>query len=385
MQIQMLDFVVVGAGFFGAVFAHEIKKAGKKVLVIEKRDHIGGNCYSYDDPATRINIHQYGPHIFHTPDKNIWNYINCFAEFNDYRHRVKTTAGGKVYSLPINLDTINQFYSLNLKPEEAAAFLKTKTGAVSRPTNLEEKAISLVGRELYEAFIKGYTAKQWGCDPRELPPEIIDRIPVRTSRNDAYYNDHYQGMPRGGYTPIFEKLLQGIDLELRTDFFNRRDYWKSIADKILYTGPIDRYFDYRFGRLTWRSIRTEIEAMPCDDYQGISMMNYADREVPYTRIVEPKHFYRERAHLTRGTVIIREYPHDDPAEPYYPVGLKADREMLARYQRAQADEKNVIFGGRLAEYRYYDMHQVIAGALRTVEKLTGAELWPKKASSNEGS
>ena len=217
----MYDFVVVGAGFFGAVFAHEAKKAGKKVLVIEKRDHIGGNCYSYDDPETNINIHKYGPHIFHTPDKKIWDYINSFADFNDYRHRVLTNAGGKVYSLPINLATINQFYNLTLTPDEAAEFLKSKTPEISKPANLEEKAISLVGRELYETFIKGYSIKQWGCDPRELPAEVITRLPVRTSYNDIYYDDDYQGMPIGGYTPIFEKMLKGIPLELKTDFFDK--------------------------------------------------------------------------------------------------------------------------------------------------------------------
>lgn len=370
----MLDFVVVGAGVFGSVFAHEIKKTGKKVLVIEKRDHIGGNCYSYDDPETRINIHKYGPHIFHTPDKTIWTYINLFAEFNDYHHRVKTTAGGKIYSLPINLATINQFFNLNLTPDEAAAFLKAKSSGAGKPANLEDKAISLIGRELYEAFIKGYTTKQWGCDPRDLPAAIINRLPVRTTDNDLYYDDDYQGIPLGGYTPIFEKLLKGVPVELKTDFFDKRDYWKSVAKQLVYTGPIDRYFNYRFGRLTWRSIRCEIEKSPLNDYQSVSIMNYADREIPYTRIIEPKHFYPDQVHSSRGTVIIREYPHHDPSEPYYPVGLKADREILVKYQQAQTNEKNVIFGGRLAEYKYFDMYQVIAGALQKVKTLTGTKI-----------
>jgi UDP-galactopyranose mutase len=369
----MYDFVVVGAGFFGAVFAHEAHTAGKKVLVIEKRDHIGGNCYSYDDSETHINIHKYGPHIFHTPDKNIWDYINTFADFNDYRHRVLTTAGGKVYSLPINLATINRFFSRNFTPGEAADFLKSKTTDVSRPANLEEKAISLVGRELYEALIKGYTIKQWGCDPRKLPAKIITRLPVRTSYNDMYYDDHYQGIPFGGYTPIFEKLLQDIPVELNTDFFAKRDYWKSIANMIVYTGPIDRYFDYRFGELNWRSIRCEIEKMPLDDYQSTSIMNYADQEIPYTRIIEPKHFHPERAGLSRSTVVIREYPCDNPEEPYYPVRLKKDQVMLVKYQKAQKLEKDVIFGGRLAEYKYYDMHQVISRALQLVKKISGTK------------
>lgn len=365
----MYDFVVVGAGLFGAVFAHEVNKAGKKVLVIEKRDHIGGNCYSYDDPETDINIHKYGPHIFHTPDKRIWNYINTFADFNNYQHRVLTTAGGKVYSLPINLATINRFYNLNLTPAEAAEFLKSKTSNIASPQNLEDKAVSLIGRELYEAFIKGYTIKQWNCDPVELPAEVITRLPVRTSYNDIYYHDNYQGMPVGGYEPIFEKLLENVPLELETDFFEKRDYWKSVAGTLVYTGPIDRYFDYRWGNLRWRSCRFEMERMSLNDYQGVSIMNYADRDVPYTRILEPKHFYRERAHLSRGTVIIREYPCDDPAQPYYPVRLKTDQEILAKYQEAQSREKDVVFGGRLAEYKYYDMWQVISRALEQAGKI----------------
>jgi UDP-galactopyranose mutase len=367
----MYDFFVVGAGLFGAVFAHEAKKTGKKVLVIEKRDHIGGNCYSCNDTQTRINIHKYGPHIFHTPDKNIWNYIKSFADFNDYRHRVLTTMGGKIYSLPINLATINQFYHLNLTSNEAAEFLKSKTPVVSNPRNLEDKAISLIGKELYEAFIKGYTIKQWDCDPKELPAEVITRLPVRTSDNDLYYDDDYQGMPVGGYTPIFEKLLNDISVELKTDFFEKRDYWRSVAKTLVYTGPIDRYFNYCYGTLRWRSCRFEIEKMKLDNYQSISVMNYADQEVAYTRIIEPKHFYPERAHLSRGTVIIKEYPCNDTEEPYYPVRLKTDQEMLAKYQKAQNQEKGDIFGGRLAEYKYYDMYQVIARALQMAEKALG--------------
>ena len=369
----MYDFAVVGAGFFGAVFAHEVRKAGKKVLVIEKRDHIGGNCYSFDDSETRINIHKYGPHIFHTPDKDIWDYVHSFADFNDYRHRVLTTAGGKIYSLPINLTTINQFYNLNLTPDEAGRFLKSKASAIASPGNLEEKALSLIGRELYETFIKGYTIKQWNCDPKELPAEVIARLPVRTSTHDVYYDDDYQGMPVGGYTPIFEKMLKDIPVETNTDFFEKKDYWMSVAKTIVYTGPLDRYFNYKWGQLRWRSCRFEVEKMTLDDYQGVSIMNYADQEVPYTRILEPKHFYRERMHLKRGTVVIREYPCDDAEEPFYPVRLKTDQEKLAEYQRAQGRERNVIFGGRLAEYKYYDMHQVISKALRQARESSGRD------------
>lgn len=365
----MYDFLIVGAGLFGAVFAYEAKKTGKKVLVIEKRDHIGGNCYSYDYPKTDINVHKYGPHIFHTSSESIWKYINSFACFNNYRHRVLTTAGGEIYSLPINLATINKFYNLNLKPEEAGDFLKSKISEIHFPRNLEEKAISLIGRELYETFVKGYTIKQWNCDPRDLPPEIITRLPVRTTYNDGYYDDDYQGMPIGGYSPIFEKLLKDIPVELKTDFFEKKDYWKSIAKTIVYTGPIDRYFNYCYGKLRWRSCRFEMEKLPLDDYQGVSIMNYADQDVPYTRIVEPKHFYGEKTDLSHETVIIREYPCDNPAEPYYPVRLKADEEILAKYQKAQRLESNVLFGGRLAEYKYFNMDQVISRALEQVNKL----------------
>jgi UDP-galactopyranose mutase len=364
----MYDFVVVGAGFFGAVFAHEVKKAGKKVLVLEKRDHIGGNCYSYEDPDTRINVHKYGPHIFHTPSKYLWEYINSFADFNRYQHRVLTTAGGEIYSMPINLATINRFYNLTLKPGEVGEFLKSKTHTAASPKNLEEKAISLVGKDLYEAFVKGYTIKQWDCDPRDLPADVITRLPVRTSYHDSYYDDAYQGLPNGGYTPIFGKMLKDIPVELDVDFFAKRDYWRSVAKTLVYTGPIDRYYNYRYGKLRWRSVRFELEKMSLEDYQGISLMNYADKEVPYTRICEPKHLYREKAHLANGTIVIREYPCDNPSEPYYPVNMQADREMLAKYQHAQSQERDVIFGGRLAEYKYYDMHQVIFSALQQVEK-----------------
>ncbi len=365
----MYDFVVVGCGFFGAVFAYEVKKAGKKVLVIEKRDHIGGNCFSYNHPGTGVNVHRYGPHIFHTSSEKIWKYINSFAGFNNYRHRVLTTAAGKVYSLPINLATINKFYNLTLSPDEAGEFLKSRIPVIPSPQNLEEKAISLIGRELYEVFIKGYTIKQWDCDPRELPAEVITRLPVRTTYNDIYYDDDYQGMPIGGYTPIFEKLLKDVPVELKTDFFEKRDYWKSLAKMLVYTGPIDRYFNYCYGKLRWRSCRFEIEKMQLNDYQGVGIMNYADREVPHTRIVEPKHFYRERTDLSQGTVVVREYPCDDQTEPYYPVRLKTDQEMLAKYQKAESQEREVIFGGRLAEYKYYNMDQVIFRALEQVGKL----------------
>lgn len=361
---MIYDFLIVGSGFFGAVFAREVKKHGKSVLVIERRGHIGGNCFSYSYEDTGIDVHKYGTHIFHTPSKEIWDYIGAFTEFNRYQHHVLTTCRGKVYSMPINLGTINQFYGLTLKPYEVADFLKTKIGRVGEPKNCEEKAISLVGKELYEAFIKGYTAKHWNCDPRELPADLITRLPIRDSYFDSYYDHAYQGVPIGGYTPIFEKMLDGVPVELNTDFFEKRDHWRSLCRTLVYTGPIDRYFDYRFGKLSWRSIRLETERLAVADCQGTSVMNYADAEIPYTRIHEPKHLHRQKPWLPDTTVIQREFSCDDPNEPFYPVNRDKDRVILAKYQTLQKAEAGVIFGGRLAEYKYYDMHCVIAMALK---------------------
>ncbi|HOR28459.1 MAG TPA: UDP-galactopyranose mutase [Candidatus Sumerlaeota bacterium] len=359
-----LDYLIVGAGLFGSVFAQQMHEAGRSVLVIDRRPHHGGNCYSEDHPGTNITVHRYGTHIFHTNNDHVWRYINRFTEFNRYQHRVLTTHRDRVYSLPINLATINQFYGVNLKPSEVEAFLAPRREGITQPRNLEEKAISLVGRDLYEAFIKGYTIKQWDRDPRELPAAIVARLPWRTSYDDAYFDDRYQGIPVGGYTPIFERMLEGIDVELGVDFFDNRAAWEARARRIVYTGPIDRFHGYRFGRLAWRSVRFEVEQLDCDDFQGTSVMNYADVETPWTRIHEPKHLHREKTHRPAGTtVIMREYSQVDPEAPYYPVNTEADRRMLARYEELNAATQGVIFGGRLAEYKYYDMHQVIAGAL----------------------
>lgn len=369
----MYDYVVVGSGFFGAVFAQQAKENGKSVIVLEKRDHIGGNCYSYNYEDTEINIHAYGTHIFHTNNQPLWDYVNRFTEFNRYQHRVLTTHKDKVYSMPINLGTVNTFYGVNLKPEEVEDFLASKRGDISNPKNLEEKAISLIGKDLYEAFIKGYTMKQWGCDPTKLPASIITRLPVRHSYHDSYFNDIYQGIPIGGYTPIFERMLEGIPVELEVDFFDDLAHWKSqCREKIIYTGPIDRYFNYQFGRLNWRSVRFEIENPHIEDYQGTSVMNYADPEIPYTRIHEPKHLHLEKTtHKPNETVIVREYSQVDNDAPYYPVNFDEDKTMLAQYQELQAQEKDVIFGGRLAQYKYYDMHQVIASALAVAKQELG--------------
>jgi UDP-galactopyranose mutase len=354
------DFVVVGSGFFGAVFAQQAKENGKSVLVIERRDHLGGNCYTYDWEDTNINVHQYGTHIFHVNCDKLWNYINRFATFNRYQHRVLTTYKDHVYAMPINLGTINQFYGVNLRPKEVEAFLESKKGNIPNPKNLEEKAISLIGEDLYEAFIKGYTTKQWGCDPKELSASIINRLPVR--------NDKYQGIPIGGYTPIIERLLEGIPVELGVDFYEDPEHWKSLGEKVVYTGPIDRYFEYEHGRLNWRSVRFQFELLDEEDYQGTSVMNYADMDVDWTRIHEPKHLHLEKTHTPNKTVIFKEWSQIDNSDPYYPVNFAEDKEKLAKYQELAAKEENIIFGGRLAEYKYYDMHQAIASALQKAEK-----------------
>ena len=363
----MYDFIVVGSGLFGAVFAQQAREAGRSVLVLEKREHIGGNCFTAAHEDTNILVHRYGSHIFHCNSAAIWNYLNRFTEFNRYRHRVLTTHRDRVYSMPINLGTINAFYNLNLKPHEVGAFLESKRPLISNPRNLEEKAISLIGPELYEAFIKGYTTKQWDCDPRELPASIITRLPVRHSYDDAYFGDTYQGIPVDGYTPIFERMLEGIPVELGVDLFADREHWLGKCRQLVYTGPIDRYFDYSLGRLQWRSVRFEVERLGREDFQGTSVMNYADADLPYTRIHEQKHLHPEKKHTPDTTVIMREFSQVGKDDPYYPVNAPADQELLRKYQELAAEEPNVIFGGRLAEYKYYDMHQVVGAALARAE------------------
>jgi UDP-galactopyranose mutase len=368
------DYLVVGCGFFGSVFAQQARENGKSVMMIDRRPHIGGNCYSYEYEDTGISIHKYGSHIFHCSDDETWNYVNRFTRFNRHLHRVLTTHKGKVYSMPINLGTINAFFGTNLRPDDVASFIDTQRTFTGRPANLEEQAISLIGKPLYEAFIKGYTRKQWGCDPRELPASIITRLPVRNSYHDAYFNDRYQGIPIDGYTPIFERMLEGIPVELNVDFFAEREVWEKKAKKVVYTGPIDRYFDYCYGHLNWRSVRFEMERIDSADYQGVSVMNYADEDTPFTRIHEPKHFHLERSWNKNTTVIVKEFSYIDPEHPYYPVNFASDREMYEKYAALQSERPDVIFGGRLARYKYYDMHQVIAGALATARReLTGRE------------
>jgi len=367
------DYLVVGAGLFGAVFAQQLKESGKSVLVIDRRKHIGGNCYSYSYEDTGILVHAYGTHIFHTSDQRTWDYINRFTAFNRYQHRVLTTYGSKVFAMPINLGTINAYFGLNLRPKDAEAFLASKREPIPSPQNLEEKAISLIGRELYEAFIRGYTRKQWGCDPRQLPAGVITRLPIRNSFHDSYFDDVYQGIPLEGYTPIFERMLAGVPIELGVDFLADREAWMKRAKRVVYTGPIDRYFEYCHGRLNWRSVRFETDRLAESDYQGTSVMNYADESVPYTRIHEPKHLHLEKPWNSAATVIVREFSCVDNDAPYYPVNFESDRDVYAKYADLERSEQRVVFGGRLAKYKYYDMHQVIPAALTAVKKeLTGS-------------
>jgi UDP-galactopyranose mutase len=360
----MYDLLVVGSGLYGAVFAQQAREAGKSVLVLEKRKHTGGNCHSYVDDESRVIVHQYGTHVFHTSDDKVWAYINRFTAFNTYRHRILTTHRQRVYPMPINLGTVNAFFGLSLTPSELAPFLADQRTPIANPANLEEKALSLVGRPLYEAFIKGYTLKQWGVAPTQLPASILARLPVRHSYNADYFDDRYQGVPLEGYAPIFRRLLDGVDVETGIDYLDDRDYWRRRARTILYTGPVDRYFDYAAGRLGWRSVRFELERAPVPDWQGISIMNYADVQVPCTRIHEFKHLHPERRHTPASSLIMREYALRDDHAPCYPINTAADRARFAEYKTLCAKEPGVLFGGRLAEYRYYDMDQVIAAALK---------------------
>ncbi len=376
MELNGLKYLVVGAGFYGAVIAERIAHVlGDKVLVLDRRDHIGGNSWSETDSESGIEIHKYGSHIFHTSNKPVWDYVNRFGSFNNYRHRVLTTFRGKVYSMPINLMTINSFYGINLKPAEVDGFLQEEIRRLDlppNPANLEEKAMSLIGRPLYEAFIRGYTIKQWDRDPRELPASIITRLPVRNRYNDAYFDDPYQGIPTDGYAAIFQRMLAHplIEVRLGVDFFDLRNQ-VSPETKIIYTGPLDRFFDFKHGVLGWRTLRFEKEVRAVADYQGTSVMNYADADVSHTRIHEFKHYHPERKYLENNpkTVLYREYSllagKDLP--PYYPISSAEDKAMLQLYRQEREKFPNVIFGGRLGSYKYFDMDMAIAAALNAFE------------------
>lgn len=373
MNLSGLKYLVVGSGFFGAVIAERIANdLGERVVVLEQRDHVGGNSYSAPDEATGIDCHLYGSHIFHTKNGKVWDYINSFCSFNSYRHKVLTNHRGVVYQMPVNLDTINRFFGTAFTPGEARAFVdeEMRRDCNAEPHNLEEKAISLVGRRLYEAFIKGYTAKQWQTDPKLLPASIISRLPFRFSYKIDYFDDPWQGIPLEGYGAVFKRLLAApnIDVLMDTDYFAVRDLIPADC-LVIYTGPIDRFFDYRFGMLGWRSLCFEKEVVPVGDFQGTAVMNYADEEVPFTRIHEFRHYHDERPYPTDSTVIYREYSLSGSRDmdPYYPVNTAHDRETYEQYCQLAAQEQNVLFGGRLGTYSYLDMDRVIEQALQMYE------------------
>jgi len=373
VDLSNLKYLIVGAGFFGSVLAERIANdLREKVLVIDKYPHPGGNCASGIDPETGIEFHKFGTHIFHTSCEKVWNYIGSYTAFNGYRHQVLSMVGGKVYQMPINLETINSFYGINLRPFEVDAFLRKEIEKekILEPRNLEEKAVSLIGRPLYEAFIRGYTEKQWQKDCKLLPPSIIERLPVRKNYDENYFFDPWQGIPREGYNRIFEHLLDNERIEFMSevDFFAIRGQVPSSC-MIIYSGPIDRFFDYQFGRLEWRTLEFEREVLPVEDFQGTSVMNYPERSVPYIRIHEPRHLHPERRYPPDKTLIMREYPKTDDGEhPYYPVNTTDNQEKLKKYLAEREKVPQVLFGGRLGDYKYYDMDQVIGAALNLYEE-----------------
>ena len=370
-SIKNCDIVIVGAGLFGSVIAEQASRDGFKVVVLESRDHIGGNCYTEDDEQTGINIHRYGPHIFHTSNERVWKYINQFTDFNSYRHQCMSRVGKKTYSMPINLATINQRLHKNWTPKQAKEFFDSYAMVYNDPQNFEEQAMALMGNDLYRAFFREYTIKQWDKDPKELPASVARRLPVRYNYNTRYYNDTWEGIPINGYTPIFEKMLShpNIQLYLNTDFFSIRDQIPS--DKIVvYTGAIDRYFDYRYGMLNWRTCDFVLEKFDVEDWQGVTQINYPSLDIPYTRTIEFKHFHPEKNYTKEATVVSFEYSRAAGFNdtPYYPVNTSEDREKYSLYQLDAKQLQNTIIGGRLGEYMYYDMHQIIGSALSTYEK-----------------
>lgn len=377
MSTQSYDLIVVGSGFFGLTIAERAaSQLGKRVLIIEKRSHIGGNAFSQPEPETGIEVHQYGAHLFHTSNERVWNYVTQFTKFTDYQHRVFAMYDGKAYQFPMGLGLICEFFGKYYSPDEARALIKEQASEVNTEdaTNLEEKAISLIGRPLYEAFVRDYTAKQWQTDPKELPASNITRLPVRYTFNNRYFNDTHEGLPVDGYAAWLRAMIDHdlIDVQLDTDWFDvRADIRAANPDApVVYTGPLDRYFDYSAGRLGWRTLDFDVEVLPIGDFQGTAVMNYNDADVPYTRIHEFRHFHPERAdrYPKDKTVIMKEYSRfaEEDDEPYYPINTPEDRKILAAYRELAAQETandQVLFGGRLGTYQYLDMHMAIASAL----------------------
>ena len=371
----MYDYLIVGAGLFGAVFARQATDAGKKVLVIDKRPNIAGNVYTQD--IEKIHVHKYGAHIFHTNNKEVWEYVTKFAEFNRFTNSPVANYKGELYSLPFNMYTFNKMWNV-ITPQEAAAKIEEqrKEAGITEPQNLEEQAISLVGKDIYEKLIKGYNEKQWGRDCKDLPSFIIKRLPVRLTFDNNYFNALYQGIPVGGYTKMVANMLDGIEVRLNTDYLENKDELDKLAEKVVYTGAIDAYFDYKLGALEYRSVRFDTEVLDIPNFQGNAAVNYTDRETPWTRIIEHKWFEfgkDDEGNDIPKTVISREYSSEWKVgdEPYYPVNDEKNGKLYQEYKKLAEDEKNVIFGGRLGEYKYYDMDAVIASALDLCEKELG--------------
>ena len=360
------DYLIVGAGLFGAVFARQAMDSGKTCLVVERRDHIGGNIYTAR--VEGITIHRYGAHIFHTSSREVWDYVCRYADFNDFINTPLANYEGKLYNLPFNMNTFQQMWGVTT-PEEAQAIIAAqREEIVGEPTNLEEQAISLVGRDIYEKLVRGYTEKQWGRSCTDLPPFIIKRLPVRFTYDNNYFNDPYQGIPTAGYTALVERLLAGAEVRLGVDYLAHRDELNALADRVLYTGPIDAYYDYCYGALEYRSLRFEDEILPVEQYQPVAVVNYNERAIPFTRIIEHKHFVFGKGDKT---VITREYPADwtPGAEPYYPVNDAKNQALYDRYRQLAEGEEQVLFGGRLGQYRYYDMDKVVAVALAMAKEI----------------
>lgn len=363
------DYLIIGAGLFGSMFAYKAKLTGKRVLVIDKRPHVGGNLYC--ENIEGINVHKYGAHIFHTSNKDVWSFVNSIVEFNRYTNSPVANYKGKLYNLPFNMNTFYQMWGVKT-PNEAlmkineqrhSAIEKMRGEGVSTPRNLEEQALSLIGNDIYEKLIKGYTEKQWGRSCTDLPAFIIKRLPIRLVFDNNYFNDKYQGIPIGGYNIFIENLLYKVDVKLNTDFFSNRIYWENVAEKIVFTGKIDEFYNYCFGKLEYRTVCFEEEIHDCTNYQGNAVINYTDKSVPYTRIIEHKHFemFGLEVDACPKTVISKEYSMEwkEGMEPYYPVNDERNSRLYQQYKALASQEKNVIFGGRLAEYQYYDMHQII--------------------------
>ena len=377
--MKKYDYLIVGAGLFGATFAWRARQAGKKCLIIERRNHVGGNVYC--DKVEGINVHRYGAHIFHTNNEEIWRFVNSLVPFNRYTNSPVANYQGKLYNLPFNMNTFYQMWGIQTPAEAMAKLEEQRTEAreqlakegIKEPRNLEEQALLLIGRDIYEKLIKGYTEKQWGRTCTELPAFIIRRLPVRLVFDNNYFNDRYQGIPEGGYNVLVDKLFEGCEVRLGVDYFSDRSFWNEQANIIVYTGEIDRYFNYCFGQLQWRTVRFETETLPLSNYQGNAVVNYTDRAVPYTRIIEHKHFemFGDEVNRTPKTVISREYSTEwQPGmEPYYPVNDEANNSLYEKYATLASAEENVIFGGRLAEYKYYDMAPIMERAFLLSEKM----------------